>query len=118
MIKGEFNVARGESFISKIKAKENCILNALRILVPGVCRNMLTDSEIDRSVPKKEQEEVKEYLSKKRKNEISIMEEEEGYDFGGCLIEDVYSELQVDDPLVVNKYLHCSNYTPKTVKYF
>lgn len=76
----------------------------------------------------------KTFLNKKRKNENLVTEqgdlgskkkhgknyddivETEEYVFGGCLKEDLYGNLEIDDPIVVDKYLKCSNYTPLSVK--
>ena len=50
-------------------------------------------------------------------NNSLFLEEEENLEhiFGDCLKEDVFSNLAIDDPLVVDKYLLTSNFTPLSV---
>jgi hypothetical protein len=71
-------------------------------------------SEINKFSPKRNND----FLKRKRKNEI-IEENEDDDDeciFGGCLVENNYAELRIDDPIVVDKYLQCSNFTPLNVR--
>jgi hypothetical protein len=171
-IKNEI-LLKGESLISKVKAREDSIKKSLKLLLPGIYKNFikeeieLSDSnpsnqslfssdcskicdyvdlnsskgsrifagELDNSnlsnifnntnTPPQVIEPMKnEFLGKKRKKDSENLKkkkrinDEEDYVFGGCLVEDVYSNLQIDDPLVVDKYLKCSNFSPLTVKYF
>ncbi len=146
-IKHEFRLVKGESFESKIKAREDSIRKALKLLVPQLYAKFVSEqieifatessivsnsvielnssnnrsnsihftnssiiSEINKDSPSKV-----EFLRKKRKNESIEEEDEDECLFGGCLVEDVYAELRVDDPLIVDKYLSCSNFTPVTV---
>jgi len=63
----------------------------------------------------------KEVKKKKRSDSYEdFFSDEDGdieYVFGGCLNEDVFANLSIDDPLVVDKYLKTSNFTPLNVKY-
>lgn len=171
-IKNE-NLLKGESLISKVKAREEVIKKSLKLLLPGIYKTFIKE-EIEISDSKSSNESLfssecskicdyvdlnsskvsrifpgdfdnsnissilnnntsnsplqlaepikNEFLGKKRKNELEdkkekkLIIEDEDYVFGGCLVEDLYSNLQIDDPLVVDKYLKCSNFTPLAVK--
>jgi hypothetical protein len=177
-IKNE-SLLKGESCVSKVKAREDAVKKALKLLVPELykqfqkdeaeislmdensslftegsklcdvidlnssrgsalcsfdfnnsnCSNILS-TDMHPITPVKEESE---FLSRKRKKENSKAKvdkepskskrkaitniNEEDYVFGGCLVEDVYGNLQIDDPLVVDKYLKCSNFTPLIVNF-
>jgi hypothetical protein len=55
------------------------------------------------------------FLKRKRKKEVIESDDEDDCIFGGCLVDNNYAELRIDDPLVVDKYLKCSNFTPLNV---
>ena len=56
-------------------------------------------------------------LTSKKKNIRKEVDIEECI-FGGCLKEEIFGNLDIDDPIVIDKYLKCSNFTPLLVNKF
>lgn len=168
-IRHNFLLCKGESEISKSKAKEDAIHSGLKTLIPEIYnsfknkefkidnnsiavsntnddnfknvikeKNMniidhiniieLTDTEssdcnevnssnLNFLGNKRKRCETDDIYSNSSKKKQTIVETEECI-FGGCLKEEMYGNLDIDDPIVVDKYLNCANYTPLSVKCF
>jgi len=75
------------------------------------------EPEIKMNFKRQKEKTEKKAIGAREKNEEDVFDDED-YVHGGCLKEDVYGNLAIDDPLIVDKYISCSNFTPRSVNAF